>query len=244
MPSLCHFDWGPAGASRAAQRGDLVVLVDTLSFSTCAAIANMRQAYIYPCADRQEADRIKKSHGGEIAVGRKEVPYHGKFSLSPLTYADVDPGARIILPSPNGAVCSRCCSMAEFVMTGAFVNARALALAVNEILKHRVLNTTVIACGERVETDIADNIRWAIEDYLGAGAIISYLRTSKSIEAQLCESVFIRNHDRINVIMLECESGRELSNLGFRNDVIYSAQLNLCQSVPILRNGRFENLKK
>jgi 2-phosphosulfolactate phosphatase len=130
------------------------------------------------------------------------------------------------------------------VFTGAIVNAEYLAERLGDIIQEKALNVTVIACGERIKTDIADNIRWAIEDYLGAGAIISYLRCAKTLEAEMCESVFIRNRDRLNVILLECESGLELSNIGFRKDVLYSAQLNMCKSAPVLENGCYVNINQ
>ena len=37
--SSVHLEWGVIGARQAAQRGDLVVVVDVLSFSTTLAVA-------------------------------------------------------------------------------------------------------------------------------------------------------------------------------------------------------------
>lgn len=40
-PYHCKLDWGQRGALRAAQRGDVLVIVDTLSFSTAVATARI-----------------------------------------------------------------------------------------------------------------------------------------------------------------------------------------------------------
>ena len=102
----CKLDWGQRGALRAAQRGDVMVIVDTLSFSTAVATAVHHGGLVYPCLEGKDPFKLAKRIGGEAAVGRADVPKRGRFSLSPLTYAGRESGTRIVLSSPNGATCS------------------------------------------------------------------------------------------------------------------------------------------
>lgn len=101
----CRLEWGRAGARRGAARGDALVIVDTLRFSTATATAVAYGAAIYPCLPGEDAVALAARVGGRAAVSRRAAP--GEFSLSPLSYVGVAPGTRIVLPSPNGATCAR-----------------------------------------------------------------------------------------------------------------------------------------
>jgi 2-phosphosulfolactate phosphatase len=244
-PYYCKLDWGQRGVLRAAQRGDVLVIVDTLSFSTAVAMAVHHGGLVYPCPEGEDPVKLAKRIDGEAAVGRADVPPKGRFSLSPLTYVGLEPGTRIILSSPNGATCSYCSRQVPHLFVGALVNARAVATAVSHVLNKMDSSgcVTVVACGEREMTLPEDNpIRFAVEDYLGAGAILSYLRFEKSPEARVCQSAFVDNKKDMPCILWECESGRELRAEGFGKDVEFTAQLNLYDSVPILYEGLFKRL--
>ena len=45
----CRLEWGRDGARRASARRDILVVVDTLRFSTAVVTAVPRGAIIYPC---------------------------------------------------------------------------------------------------------------------------------------------------------------------------------------------------
>ena len=245
MPSdktcRCHFDRGPDGVRGGAERGDILVIVDVLSFSTAVATAIENGGKVYPCSMEDDPCEMAKRIGGEAAVRRNDVPDGGRFSLSPLTYLNIEAGTRIVLSSPNGATCSQCWQTVPYLFTGSLVNAEVVGKAVSNILKTGNLNVTVIACGERtMALSGVERIRWAVEDYLGAGAVLSYISHSKSVEAQVCEAGFTDSQKEIREILLECESGRELRAGGFEEDVEYSAQLNVCNAVPVMRDGHFK----
>ena len=106
-PYRCRLDWGRHGARAAAERQDILVIVDTLSFSTAVVTAVQCGGLVYPCAEDEQPGALAQRVGGEVAVRRKDVPAKGRFSLSPLTYLHLTPGTRIVLASPNGATCSR-----------------------------------------------------------------------------------------------------------------------------------------
>lgn len=231
----CHLDWGRDGTHRAVERGDMLVIVDVLSFSTAVVTAVHHGGVIYPCSQDEDAAAFKQRIGGEVAVHRRDVPQKGRFSLSPLTYEHIEPGTKVVLASPNGATCSRYARQVLYLFAGALVNAQAVASAVSQVLEKHALNVTVIACGERWKTTLEDGeLRFAVEDYLGAGAILSYLQQEKSLEASVCEGAFLYIQDKLEQVLWECESGRELREKGFGVDVQHAAQLNVYDSVPVM----------
>ena len=242
-PYRCKLDWGLRGACQAAERGDILVIVDTLSFSTAVACAVHQGGIVFPCSKTEDTAAFAQRIGGEAAVNRRDVPQNGRFSLSPLTYLGLEPGTRIVLASPNGATCSRLSREVPYLFTGAFVNSEAVATAVSQILSTTNLCVTVIACGEQWSKPSSEGqLRVAIEDYLGAGAILSYLRQEKSPEARVCEGSFRSVQNHLEEIIWDCGSGRELRESGFEADVRYALKLNLFDSVPVMRGECFEQV--
>lgn len=240
-PYRCRFEWGRHGAREAAARGDVLVVVDTLSFSTAAVTAVHRGAVIYPCAVDEDPAEIARNIGGEVAVHRRDVPGLGRFSLSPATYVDVQPGTRIVLPSPNGATCSRYARDVPYLFVGALINARAVAAAVSKVMQTSNLSVTVVACGERWRPATEDGeMRVAVEDFLAAGAILTYLAHAKSPEASVCEAAFTGSEGALAEILWDCVSGRVLREAGYPEDVLAACSLNLYDSVPIMRRDRLE----
>ncbi len=139
--------------------------------------------------------------------------------------------------SPNGATCSRFGRAVPRLLVGALVNATAVAAAVTQILAEGDLSVTILACGERWHQPNEDGeLRFAIEDYLGAGAILAGLppELSRSPEALVCEAAFRASHDTIAAILAESGSGRELRQAGYPRDVEHSARLNVYDAVPVM----------
>lgn len=234
----CRLDWGRRGARAAAARGDVLVIVDVLSFSTTAATAIAHGGILYPCADGEDAAALAASVGAEVAVRRAEVPRKGRFSLSPLTFVGIEPGTRVVVRSPNGATCSRYGRAVPYLFVGALVNARAVGEAVNRTLTVTRGGVTVIACGERWQTPGEDgDLRFAVEDYLGAGAILASLDADKSPEARLCEGAFRGSESDAANLLWDCASGRELRAQGCEGDVRHAARRDLYKAVPVLRGG-------
>ena len=240
-PYRCRLDWGRHGARTAAERQDILVIVDTLSFSTAVVTAVQRGGLVYPCTEDEQPGALAQRIGGEVAVRRKDVPAKGRFSLSPLTYLHLAPGTRIVLASPNGATCSRYTRAVPFLFVGALVNAEAVATVVSHLLDTTDRCVTIIACGERWQPPSADGaLRVALEDYLGAGAILASLHHEPSPEARVCASAFTHSRRDIAALLWDCGSGRELRSMGFPEDVRHAAQLNSYDAVPVMRGEHVE----
>ena len=182
--------------------------------------------------------RWRRAWAGEAAVGRREVPARGRFSLSPPTFLAIAPGERVALRSPNGATCARYGRVAPALFAGALVNASAVAAAVERAGADRAV--TVVACGERWPEPNEDGaLRFAIEDYLGAGAVLAALGGPASPEAQVCVAAFLGARADLAAILWECASGRELREQGFGEDVRHAARLDCYDAAPLLRDGAF-----
>ena len=219
------------------------MIVDTLSFSSAVATAVHHGAVVYPCATTDDLPALGARYNAELAVRRHEVPAKGRFSLSPLTYVGVAPGTAIVIASPNGAVCSAVGRRAPHLLVGALNNARAVAAAVSSLLDRTALGVTVVACGERWKSPTEDGeIRFAIEDYLGAGAILARLSHTRSPEARACAAAFVGAREDLPQIIEDCGSGRELRAMGFGQDAVHAARLDCYDAVPVMRGERLERL--
>lgn len=240
-----RLEWGRFGARKAVERGDILVVVDVLSFSSAVVTATAHDITIYPCGTQSEAETMALRVEGEVAVHRRDVPSKGTHSLSPLSFLNGKPGAKVAVASPNGATCSRFGRDVSCLILGAFLNAQAVAEAIEQEMLRITRPITVLACGERWKEPNEDGeLRFALEDYLGAGAIISSLPTKykRSPEAHTAEVAFMAIEANLKEVIARCGSGVELIDKGFAGDVEHSAKLNSYEVVPVLIDGeRFEN---
>jgi 2-phosphosulfolactate phosphatase len=82
-------------------------------------------------------------------------------------------------------------------------------------------------------------LRFAVEDLLGAGAIIHHLPGTRSPEAAVAEATFLRFRADLATCLQRCGSGRELQERNFSEDVILAAALNSSNAVPMLIDDAF-----
>ena len=230
-PHVLRLEWGWRGCQAAAARGDIVIVVDVLRFSTTCAVAAARDVSIVAAAMDDNPDALAEVHHARL-------PDEGFMRLSPLAYAQLPPGTRLVVKSPNGATCARLAAHAPHVLFGSIVNASAIARRVADLIRQTGLGATIIACGERWRDENDDGrLRFAIEDYLGAGAILAHLSSDKSAEAVLCHDAFDAAESHLRELIRDCASGRELIGRGSQADVEIAATLDFLQSVPVLRDG-------
>ena len=74
---------------------------------------------------------------------------------------------------------------------------------------------------------------------MGAGAIIRQLPGTAAPEAQAAVAAFEAAASHLAALLHQCSSGKELVELGFAPDVELAGQLDVSDSVPILREGAF-----
>lgn len=148
--------------------------------------------------------------------------------------------------SLNGAaVAAAAAASGSIVLLGCLRNARAVAEAVLAEQQRRGERTSiaVIAAGELAGREPASPLRFAVEDQLGAGAIIDALgalgidHTSPEAAAA-CES-FRGLRGAVRHLLTASGSGQELVALGRRDEVLAAAAVDAETAVAVLRDGAF-----
>lgn len=221
-------EWGLKGASILAPISDVIIVVDVLSFSTAVDVATSRGAVVYPY--RWSDDSVyefAKSVGGEVADKRNRNGYR----LSPTTLVNVPAGSRLIIPSPNGSEISFSAGAARAI-AGSLRNSRAVA----EYAMRKGENIAVIPAGERWEDGA---LRPCLEDWLGAGAIISWLDGSLSPEARAARSAFENASTDLLEQLTHSSSGREKLSRDEEGDLVLAAAIDASDCVPLLVDGYF-----
>lgn len=221
-------EWGLAGVEALFKRADAFVVVDVLSFSTCVDVAcsNGAQIFPFPIDDREAAAKEAVRLNAELAGRRSDTST--PYSLSAPTLQDIPPGTRLVLPSPNGSHISFACK-GKTTFAGCLRNAAAVAEAAAKTVGNGTL--AVIPAGERWRNG---SLRPAIEDLIGAGAIVSHLKGSFSPEAVVARDVFYSSRQDLLSRMMASVSGVELCEAGFAQDVEIAASLNISDCAPIL----------
>jgi 2-phosphosulfolactate phosphatase len=85
-------------------------------------------------------------------------------------------------------------------------------------------------------------MRPALEDQIGAGAILSALHHQQagpfSPEASATRALY-ETIDDIGGLVMACASGRELAHAGFADDVTIATEINTSDTVPARTTGAF-----
>nr|WP_153413734.1 2-phosphosulfolactate phosphatase [Nocardia macrotermitis] len=237
-------DWGPAGARALAAGSVVVVVVDVLSFTTSVSVAVENGTRVLPCAWHDErADRTAVRHRAERAVARSKATVRQPWSLSPAALRRAPAPARLVLPSPNGSAISAAVTDAP-VAAACLRNVTAVAQWIRAqgwgTLDHPV---SVIAAGESWPGQPI--LRPAIEDWLGAGALISALARHGAGPLSPEATTARASHDAVTdlpALIRDCASGRELTAIGFAEDVEIAVEIDSSTVVPVLHDGAFTDL--
>jgi len=228
--ALC--EWGMAGVMALHTQVAVLVIVDVLSFSTSVDIAVSRGATVYPSpfADKAGAESAAMQANAVLAQPRSSAT--GRFSLSPSSLLNIPAGTKLMLPSPNGSRLSYSAGRTPGqlpVLAGCLRNATAVARAARILAGDRPVG--VIPAGEAWPDG---SLRPAIEDMLGAGAILDKLEGSCSPEAQLARDAYRSAGRELGRLVRLSVSGRELVDRGFPGDVDLAVEQDVSASIPLL----------
>jgi 2-phosphosulfolactate phosphatase len=148
--------------------------------------------------------------------------------------------------SINGAaVAEAAAGSGATVLLGGLRNASAVARAIMAIQHERGDRTSiaVIPCGERVSADAVAPLRFAVEDLLGAGAVVDALADlgidHSSPDAAVAGEGFRALRGAARHLVTASGSGRELEAAGRRDEVLAAAAVDAASVVPVLREGAF-----
>jgi len=218
-------EWGPLGLKKLSETRDVTIVVDVLSFSTSVDIAVSRSIEIVPYGGPlADAPEFARRHDAELAQRRGR----GGYSLSPASFATMPFVKRVVLPSPNGSALTLLAAESSAVLCGCLRNAPAIARA-----SASYSSIGVIPAGEKWPDG---SLRPCLEDWLGAGAIISKLSGSWSPEAAAAAAAFEVHKDDLFQAISSCPSGVELIEGGHSERVeitsLYDSSRTVSQFYP------------
>lgn len=223
-------EWGKPGLNQLAPISDVLTIVDVLSFSSCVDIAVSKGGSVYPyCWNDESAIEYARSIGAILCRANRESDTG--YSLSPTSLLNIPKETRLVLPSPNGSTLSLATGHVP-TLTSCLRNATAVGSALCKLGKR----ISVIPAGEMWEDG---TLRPAIEDLIGAGAVISGLPGSRSPEAELAVTAFENFRSDMTLRLKRCGSGKELIGRGFEKDVELAAAIDVSDSVPLLIAGAY-----
>ena len=209
-----RLDWAAEGATLLARACPVLVVVDVLRFTTAVEVAVARDAQVVP----------------------RRWPGWGSSSLSPVSLLGTAPGARVELASPNGATVSLAAAEAgAVVLAGCLRNASAVA----EVARDLGGPVGVVAAGELRQDG---SLRPAVEDLVGAGAVLHALGGHPSPEARAAVAAFLDAAADLPSVLAGCASGRELAARGLEADLRLAAEHDVSRTVPRLEGGAFAQL--
>lgn len=207
-------EWGEHGMEKLRDECEVLILIDTLSFTTSTSVAVRHGAKIYPAA----VGEVKNPPKGVVKASRRAewLEDISLRSISPQSLNNLEHD--LLLPSPNGSALSLMAGNTP-LLAGCLRNAKATAKAA----MHLGTTIGIVPAGERWEDH---SLRPSWEDLIGAGAIIQELKGERSPEAAVAEMAFLAVLGEIEPRMRLSVSGRELIERGFSEDVHLACQLN------------------
>ena len=234
-----RFDWALAGLSRIVPEVSVIVIVDVLRFTTAVSVAVERGCAVYPSPWQDGSAETWARERGIAVAGLRD---DGSLSLSPTDLGRMDLPERLLLPSPNGSALTVAAKeqSVPHVLAGCLRNAVATAARAIELADGG--SVAVIAAGELSRDG---SMRPAIEDLLGAGAIISALDRMApwSPEAVVAAAAFDGVRATLSTVIGECASARELAGHGFADDVAIASELDTSNVAAELRDGAYVRVR-
>ena len=215
-------------------------MVSGMSFCTTVDVAVGHGLRVLPLRWHSARDAVAP---GVVLAGRRGGPGP---TLQPSSMLTVPPGTLVALPSPNGAtLCAAAEGRGAVVFAGCLRNRTAVAVAAGTAARGGPIG--VVPAGERWPDD---TMRVAVEDALGAGAIVAALQAapilrlsdpaaalSLSPEARFAAAQFAAAAGDLTAVLSDLVSGRELIGGGYGDDVAYAAELDVSTAAPRLVDG-------
>ena len=221
---------GERGARREARQEAAVVVVDAFRASTTIAVLVRKGARVVPVASIEEATGYD---GTDYRIGeRGGAKVRGfDFGNSPteIEAAELAPGATVVLSTTNGTRVIEAAQGASAVLTGAFVNARAVA---DELATGAYGGRiAVIGCGWEGHR--------ASEDESAAGAIVHRLRERGAGLDERAAQIVDLYLARTEKSLRRNSAARRLVRLGYERDLDLCLAENTLPVVPRLEGNTF-----
>jgi 2-phosphosulfolactate phosphatase len=222
---------GIEGAELAARMGEksLAIVVDALrSSATLAAMLCAGASEIYVCSDVETSRATAARFGGSLLAGERDsrTPEGFEMGNSPLEAAEKDlQGKRVVFTSSNGAPILVACRGAGDILMGGAVNAQLVTSAAQQAL--------TAGC-EVVIIPARDHGRESVEDTASAVLLADVIGPDidPSQEAMLSRWRARIIEGGLETLFRESGHGKELSGLGFGDDLRAAATPDLYPALP------------
>ena len=204
---------------------DVTIVVDALRASTTIITALENFQTIIPVKNIEDATKLASKYCSVLAGERGGAAVKGfDTGNSPVEIQNFS-GEVLVLTTTNGTRILE--GLKSKVLVGSFVNAKAVAEKAIDIAENHI---EVIMAGV--------NGRFAIEDFLGAGEIISNLQDQELDELALASVLASKNKKAVNEAVKNSKSAQGLYELGLGEDVDFCLKRNLYDTVPVYKNGK------
>jgi len=209
---------------------DVAIMVDALRASTTITIALEKIPYIIPTLEIEEALAMVGEHQAFLAGERGGATIEGfDAGNSPLEIRKLS-GKTLIITTSNGTRILQ--GIRGQALIGSFINAQAVA---EKAIEMAVDHIEVVMAGVKG--------KFAIEDFLGAGEIISHLQDQELDEMAQTACLAIQNPKLVDQYVKNSRSAQRLRELGFKKDVDFCLQRDISQIVPQFKDGIITSLE-
>jgi len=221
---------GESGASKAERDGATVVVVDAYRASTTISVLVSKGARVVPVASIEEAAAYP---GADYRVGERDSAKVSGFdfgnSPTEIERAEIERGATVVLSSTNGTRILAAALDAPKILTGAFVNAHAIADNISTDTTNE--KVAVIGCGWRGHR--------SSEDESASGAILARLKAHGATLGDRAEKIVQTYLTRPEKSLRNNTAAKRLTRLNYAHDLDICLALNTIPVVPRLVDGAF-----
>jgi 2-phosphosulfolactate phosphatase len=234
-----RFEWGQDGAANIAPGAGVIVVIDSISFTTTVEIAVSHGLEVIPFDGVSDIASLAARHDAMIGGPRGgDGITLSPSSITPQTVAAAA-SRRVVLSSLNGSRVSA--AMASYgvpVVAATLRNRTAVAEWIRDyqVAEGRRLGIAVIAAGERRSDG---TLRFAVEDLLVAGAVVDALAAlgidHSSPEAAAACAAYLGLKRATTHLITASTSAQELFEAGQGRDVELATEADVSRTVPVLR---------
>ncbi|MGE5612611.1 MAG: 2-phosphosulfolactate phosphatase [Bacillota bacterium] len=210
-----------------------VVVLDVLRATTsmaAALAAGVKEIRIF--GDVASAQQAAKAYPGEaLLCGEVRCLPPPGFDLgnSPGAFGPNHAGRAVFMSTTNGTRAIIAARNAKIMLTGAIVNAAAVAAHLHALQ----LNATLLCAGT--------NGHVAMEDLIGAGAILHALQKHQALTlasdvARLALHLFEATRHDLRAALADAQGGRNVLDAGLPDDIDFAARLDSISAVGVVRS--------
>ena len=213
-----------------SETSDVTIMVDTLRASTTICVALDSFNKVIPVTDYEKAKFIASKENAILAGERNGVKIKGfDVGNSPVNIQNFR-GDTLVLTTTNGTRILNSMN-SKYILIGSFINAKAVA---RKAMKLASTDIEVVMAGVKG--------RFAIDDFLGAGAILSYMPYDNLSEFANTSVIAVQDKEVLNKSVLDSYSSKKLHSLGSGADVEFCLKHNSYNNVPIYKDAYLKKI--